>query len=161
MRAHEPSDFLAKLSTDDLPDPREVAVVGLAKANEGSSSVIDFTTSTACGGWLPLPIEIVDSVTHLANVTCKDHEHPLVKVTFKRRNGTKDEVAVLLDLVSQLQTTLARARSEARSRAAIGKLSANASPSDCAIVDLPGGLQICCVVTKPDGSLEVECGGIV
>ena len=126
--------------------------------------MIDFTTSAACGRWLALPIELVDSITHLANMTCKDHEHPLVKVTFKRPQGTNNETAFLLELVSQLQTKLSHAQSDARTRAACGRLTGSAarmSASDCVIAHMPRGLEICCTVERPDGSLEVECGGIV
>ena len=146
MRDHNPDDFVVKLSAGELPVPEEVSVFGMVKPIEGSSSVVSFTKSLKCEEWLSLPTEMVESFTHLKNVTCGDHEHPLVKVKFKRLGDLSQDVAFFAVLYSRMQSSLTRARLDAL---LAGDDSAALS---CEVLKFDGEAVICC-----DG----ECGGIV
>ncbi|MGW0140184.1 hypothetical protein [Streptomyces calvus] len=143
MRDHKPDDFTAKLSKGELPNPEQLTVVGMVKAVEGSSSTVSFTNSLKCEHWLPLPIDIVDSFTHLKNVTCKDHEHPLVKVKFKRPGDLSPEVAFFAVLY---------ARMGARLVALLTVDGGSTTLQGCEVLKFDGEAYICC-----DG----ECGGLV
>ena len=156
MRTHEPGEFLSKLSTNELPDPTQVAIIGLVKADEGSSSAIGFTRSLLCEKWLSLPIEIVESITHLANIACKDHEHLLVRVKFKRPDEGRRDLAFFLSLWSQREASLSHSRRVTPTRFTFRTLI-----SDCAVVHTPEGLEVCCWIDHPDGTYEIECTGVV
>jgi hypothetical protein len=151
MRSYNPAEFLSKLSVNELPDPTEVTIVGLARSDERFPSAIHFTTSLSCDKWLSIPIEIIESIDHLKTITCNDHQHPLVKIKFKRPDEARQDLAFFLNLLSQMQNLLSRALSAARAG------TNSRTPADeCYIVDMPGGLGICCWYGN-----ELDCGGIV
>lgn len=154
MRTYSPTEFLANLSQDELPDPTEVAIAGLVRADEKTPSVIYYSNSLSCEKWLSIPIEIIESIDHLRTVACKDHQHPLVKIKFKRPDEARQDLAFFLNLLSRLQDFIVRSQSAARTgtptrlRDGIG--------GDCAIVSTPDSLDICCV-EGDDDNLEVVC----
>ncbi|MFD3716437.1 hypothetical protein [Streptomyces sp. NPDC058677] len=157
MRAQNPEEFLSKLSANELPEPREMTIVGMVKIDEEDSSVIKLTRSPSCEKWLSLPIAMVESFTHLKNVSCKDHEHPLTIVKLKRPDEARPEMVFLWDLCSQLRSTASRARRGASTRSAFRRYARDAMrQDDCAIVSTPDGLDICCYEEGDNGD-EVVC----
>ncbi len=81
MRSYEPAEFLSSLVSDRLGDPTDLSVHGLVKpSDDGDESALMFTTSLGCEKWIPIPVSSISSVRHIRNVTCKDHEHPLVRL---------------------------------------------------------------------------------
>lgn len=154
MRTYEPAEFSSLLSSDDLPNPEELSVVGMVKAVDGSSSTIEFTNSLSCENWLVLPIDIVDSFTHLRDMKCSDHEHPVVKVKFKRPSEVPPELAFLLSLCIQLQSSFSRALA----RTATGKGGIAPAAVECATGELGGQIVVCC--WPPEGH-PLTCTGVV
>src|SRR5262245_57638283 len=138
MSSLPPGEFLARLTANELPDPVDVTIIGLAKTDEKSSQVIQFSTSLNCGTWLPLPIEIVESVEHVKTVRCKDHSHPLVKIKLKQPDHSRQDLVFLLTLLSQLQTSLSRAVSAARKRT--DAIFDPENCTDCKYVNTPLGV---------------------
>jgi hypothetical protein len=152
MRSYNPAEFVAKLSHNELPDPTELAIVGLVKSEEASPTFLDFSLSPSCEKWLPIPIEMIESIEHLRTIRCKDHEHPVVRVRFKRADEGRNDLAFFMNLLIQLQSLLSR--SPRTARAAAARTGVLAEP--CYIVDTPEGLQVCCYQGD-----ELVCTGMV
>ena len=152
MRSYDPAEFLSKLSANDLPDPTELTIVGLAKSAEASQSLLSFSLSPLCEKWLAIPLELVDSIEHLRTITCKDHEHPVVRIRFKRAAEGRHDLVFFLNVLAQLQGFLSRAPRPSRATAAKARVFAE----PCYIVDTPEGLQVCCYQGD-----ELVCTGMV
>ncbi len=152
MRSYNPTEFLSKLSANELPDPSDLTIVGLAKSEETSRSVLYFSLSPSCEKWLTIPIEIVESIEHLRTITCRDHQHPVVRIRFKQAEEGRNDSAFFMNLLAQLQSFLLRAVRATRTTAV--KAAAFAEP--CYIVDTPQGLQVCCYQGD-----ELVCTGMV
>ncbi|MFJ8532872.1 hypothetical protein [Streptomyces sp. NPDC093591] len=150
MRVHEPSEFLSMLSLSELPDPAEVSVFGIVKVVEGSSEVVDFTTSLRCENWLQLPVEMVDSFTHLKNIPCQDHEHPLVRVKFKQPDEARQDLAFLLKMLSWAQSSSSRLRRRPT------RVTPSEREDGCDVWELGGEYFVCCQYAG-----GVDCTGIV
>ncbi|MFJ9550816.1 hypothetical protein [Streptomyces erythrochromogenes] len=95
----EPREFLRKLREGDLT-PR-IRVIGMVKAGEGESDHILF--SRHCTDWIPIPVDMIQTLEHLDSVQCKDHSHPLAAITF--REPESPEVRVFAGLFSSYQFT--------------------------------------------------------
>jgi hypothetical protein len=152
MRSYDPAQFLSKLSVNELPEPTELTIVGLAKSEGTSPSLLYFSLSPSCERWIPIPTEIVESIEHLKTINCRDHKHPVVRIRFKRVEEGRHDLAFFMNLLAQLQSLLLRA--PRASRATAGKAAAFAEP--CYIVDTPEGLQVCCYQGD-----ELVCTGMV
>jgi hypothetical protein len=156
MKNYESADFLSRLSTNNLPDPTEFSVVGLVKADAEKSSVINFSHSLACVRWLTIPIEIVETIDHLKTVACKDHQHPLVRIKFKRPDEVREDVAFFLTLLSQMQISLARTLKVVSKRNQSKNTRENCADDFCMIWEDSQGVSVCCFHCD-----ELECTGIV
>jgi hypothetical protein len=152
MHTYSPTEFLSKLSVNELSDPTEVAIFGLVKVDENSSSVIHFSNSPSCETWLSIPIEIIESIDHLRFITCKEHQHPIVKIKFKHPDQSRQDLVFLLKLLSQMQNSISRAQIRSRT----GNNLSRPEPEDCEIVNIGGLLYICCW----EGTTYI-CGGFV
>lgn len=79
--AFSAKEFLSRLSKDDFDTP--LTLTGMAKSSEGSSSDFLFVIGTRCGDWVSIPIDLVEHVEVLGTVSCEDHLHQRVTLTFK------------------------------------------------------------------------------
>lgn len=151
MQTYNPTEFLAKLAVNELPNPVKATIFGLVKPNEKSPLLIDFSNSLACEKWLSLPLELVESIEHLKTIKCKDHQHPLVKVIFKQPDEARQDLVFLFGLLSQLISTLSRAAATARKSPTL-----RGFPDACYVIEVGGSFEICCWTDN-----ELDCGGIV
>lgn len=154
MQKFTPSEFLSKLAKDDFAEPATaVAIGGLVKASSSNEREIDFSANLSCTSWVAIPVEIVESITQLQMVTCKDHKHPLVNLTLK--TGTSPETRALVGIVAALQNQLSflARRAPARKR----PMSINNNNVECELVSTDQGLFLCCL----GGSGEVECTDVL
>jgi hypothetical protein len=58
-----------------------IDMVGMVKSSE-KEGFIDFTR-TDCESWVDLPVSAIEQAEHLGQKTCKDHSHPVFKLTLK------------------------------------------------------------------------------
>lgn len=140
MNTYEPSEFIQKLSANDLPDNDEVTIAGLVKPDTETGEVIGFSTSMSCENWLAIPTSMITDITHLRNVKCKDHRHPLVKIRLKQPDAAQTELVFLFGLVSELQRTVARLT---RSKTGGGRVTP-LDFDDCYTVIDNGHVKVCC-----------------
>jgi hypothetical protein len=152
MRTYEPKEFIAKARINELSDPTELVIFGLVKADENDAYIL-FASSPKCADWLPIPSEIIQTIQHLRNAECKDHQHPFVRIVFKRSDEVRPDLALFMTLLSRAQKALALARVAASRNSSMR--------SNCMVVQGGSGLEICCAFDTPDGGLDVECTGMV
>ncbi|WP_369780607.1 hypothetical protein [Streptomyces sp. R33] len=164
MNIYAPSDFVARLANNELTEheagqsveskgAEALEVVGVVKCIEGSSVLIGFSRALGCPriDWIPLPIELLESVTHLRFLSCETVKYPAVRLRFKKPGDRRQDVEFLLGLCTQLKSSAARAfelsGKPLASRRFDGELT-----EGCEILEFDGEVYICC-----DG----ECGGLV
>ena len=138
MTTYGPSEFIQKLASNDLPDDDEVIIAGLVKHE--TDGVMGFSTSTSCENWLAIPTSMIADVTHLRNVKCNDHRHPLVKIRLKRPTAAQADLAFLFGLVSELQRTVARLTRSTTPGGRVTPLDFD----DCYTVIDNGQVKVCC-----------------
>ncbi len=129
MTTYGASEFIEKLSANDLPDNDPdndaVAIAGLVKHD--ADDFLAFSTSLTCESWLAIPTSMVADITHLQNIKCKDHRHPPVTIRLKQPDPAQAELDFLFGLLSEVQRTVARlSRSKTTGGAGEGLLWASA-----------------------------------
>jgi hypothetical protein len=140
MNTYGPSEFIQKLSANELPDNDDVTIAGLVKHDAEAGDVIGFSTSMSCENWLAIPTSMIADITHLRNVKCRDHRHPLVKIRLKQPDAAQSELTFLFGLVSELQRTVARL---SRATTTGGRV-IPFDFDDCYTVIVDGKVQVCC-----------------
>ena len=139
MKTYGPSEFIQKLSANELPDSATpLTIAGLVKHDPGKPDTIQFSTSNSCERWLAIPTAMIEEVTHLQNVKCKDHQHPLVKIKLKPQDPKRADLTFLAGLVSELQSTVARLSLRPKTPAAY------AEGGDCYNLIVGGQCYVCC-----------------
>jgi hypothetical protein len=61
---------------------QSIVRVGMVKQDADNPQALLFSES-GCGGWIKVPIEMIEEVAYLSTATCEDHEHALVQIRFK------------------------------------------------------------------------------
>jgi hypothetical protein len=128
------------MAANDLPDNDGVTIAGLVKHDPGAGDVIAFSASLSCEDWLAVPTSMIADITHLRNVKCKGHRHPLVTSGSSSPIPRRPSWLSWSGLVSELQRAVARLR---RSRANGGSV----TPfdfDDCYTVIDNGKVKVCC-----------------
>jgi len=90
-------EFAKRLSTGQLK--KSIVKVGMAKTNDDSPNTILFAEGRMCAEWISIPVSVIEQVTLLGNVTCRDHEHPLVAIRFKEPDPKNETARVFAELV--------------------------------------------------------------
>jgi hypothetical protein len=138
MQTYTPTDFVAKLSANELPEPLHTTFVGLAKYDREKPQAIQFSWSSSCQQWLTVPMDMIETVHHLGSVPCQDHQHPLVKMTCKRPDESRADLVFLFHMLSQLQGAILRIASASKKGVKI------MSTSDCYWLIVEGQVYVCC-----------------
>jgi len=60
-----------------------VSLVGMVKKSDGKERTIEFSPGGNCSNWVTLPLESIEDVEVIRTVPCKDHTHPLVRLSLK------------------------------------------------------------------------------
>ena len=74
------NDFLDALAQGTLIAP--ITREGIAKPDPNDPQAFLFSEGGACGPWLKVPEQAVESVEFIRVVPCKDHEHPFIVIRF-------------------------------------------------------------------------------
>ena len=108
------ADFVKALSEGSLREP--IVKEGMVKPSENDPNSIQFSEGNTCQNWTKIPVEMIERVELLANIRCKDHQHPLVRLYLKEPPGENKVAAVL----SELLRDGTRTRSSVAARTATG-----------------------------------------
>lgn len=110
-------EFAKALTDGTLNEP--IVKIGMVKKDEGRSSAILFAEGFTCAHWIKIPLDLIEEVKHLSTIQCRDHEHPLVQISFKE--PANQEARVFAQLArgissrpSFAQTSAPASRSAAR-----------------------------------------------
>jgi hypothetical protein len=77
---------------------REVSLLCMVKASDKPDHVS--VTTAGCEQWLEMPARMIEQAEVVGHRSCKDHEHPLVRITLKQSGD--DETQLLAALLGQL-----------------------------------------------------------
>ncbi len=105
MRTYEPSEFVSQLTANKLVEPLDLTLYGLVKADENDSSVLWFSSSLSCEQWMSIPVSLISSVSHIRNVKCKDHHHPLAKIALAEPDREDASAVLFMQLFAQAKAT--------------------------------------------------------
>jgi hypothetical protein len=90
------------LEAHEVPAPG-LMLTGMVRAT-GQSDSIEFTNA-GCNSWMTVPVDMVDQAEHLGYGTCRDHSHPVFRLTLK---DLEDPMArVLASLLRNAQQQVA------------------------------------------------------
>lgn len=84
------------LVNDELSQPG-LELLGMVKASDQKDHV-SFTGS-GCDDWIDIPTKMIEKAERVASSKCKDHSHPVFKLTLKE--STNAEAQVLSELLAQ------------------------------------------------------------
>jgi hypothetical protein len=102
-----PQEFIEKLTRDELTAP--LALTGMVKTAEESSTEVMFAIGSDCAGWTSVPLNMIDNVEVLGVVPCKDHTHHRVRLTFNPPTSPEGTVfAALLNAATTRRQTRTR-----------------------------------------------------
>lgn len=80
-KQYTPAEFIEKLK-GETDHPKPLVFVGMLKAAEDDQHLM-FANGASCTHWTPVPVERIEGIEWISDVPCKDHSHPLVKMTLK------------------------------------------------------------------------------
>lgn len=81
-----------------------IELTGMVKASEKADH-ISFARG-GCETWIDLPTDLIDEAEHLGQRSCKEHMHPVFKITFKE---PKDAVAQIFGSLLTVPTPISLA----------------------------------------------------
>lgn len=148
MRSYEPTEFVSLLASSQLDEPADLTLFGLAKADEYDSSVLLFSFSSSCDKWIPIAVSSISSIRHVRNVTCKDHQHPLVRIELAEPDAEDVTAVLFMRLFAQVKATAAAARMKTFT----GRLAR--MQADCEVYTFDDVPYVCCPPASGSGSWD-------
>jgi hypothetical protein len=88
-----------------------LSVVGMVDDLDTDDGGIKFTTDPGCGRWVEVPTRMIDKLEFLQTVRCRDHAHPLVRLTLKEPKSP--DAKVFAALAANMATSPAMSAEEA------------------------------------------------
>ncbi|MFH8387666.1 hypothetical protein ACH4E7_43450 [Kitasatospora sp. NPDC018058] len=95
-KVYSPQEFFAR---NDLGAP--LVLTGMVKKEENDDQFVSFAVGTSCSNWRRVPADAIEGIEHLRDISCQDHMHPLVNVSFKRPQS--DEGLLFASLTSDMK----------------------------------------------------------
>ena len=71
-----------------------IELTGMVKSSEKKGQVC-FTRS-GCTNWVDLPIGMIEEAEKIGKNTCKDHSHPVMRITFKKPENPESQIFLAL-----------------------------------------------------------------
>lgn len=136
MRTYEPSEFISQLAANQLVEPVDLTLYGLVKVDENDSSVLCFSSSLSCEQWISIPVSLISSVAHVRNVKCKDHQHPLAKITLAEPNREDVSAVLFMQLFAQVRANAPATRTVTSSK--------NRARQACEVLTFDDVPYLCC-----------------
>jgi hypothetical protein len=95
-RKYTPAEFIEKLK-QPVDSPKTNAFIGMLQAAQDDRQLL-FAMGVSCANWVHVPIERIESIEQITVVPCKDHTHPLVRLTL---NAPETEEAMMYAALAQ------------------------------------------------------------
>jgi hypothetical protein len=93
-----PADFLKAISSGKLQS--SIRIQGMVKVEEKEKNILYFSPQSNCSRWIKIPLQLIENIEHIANITCKDHQHPFVAMTLKRPGEKDTDAKIYAELLS-------------------------------------------------------------
>lgn len=91
--------------------PEVTELLAMVKKSEQAGNVS--ITTSGCEEWIDIPTEMIEEAEIVGRSPCRDHEHPLVRITLKAPSGPESELlAALLRQATRAQRTPPQALSQ-------------------------------------------------
>lgn len=88
---------LEKALTEGTLTQAQTPLTGMVKPSEKSGHVS--FTQAGCDTWVDLPTDMIERADHVGQHPCRDHSHPVMRVTLKEPKDPKGKI--LLALLAQ------------------------------------------------------------
>jgi hypothetical protein len=112
-KTYSASEFIEKLKKDDFGST-SLVYMGMVKAAEDNQHLM-FANNLDCSNWVAIPTDIIENIEFVRLVPCKDHQHPLVRMTIKEPSSEEAKMfAALSRSVSPSIVPMAGMRSQVR-----------------------------------------------
>lgn len=92
---------LEKALTEGALTQAQATLIGMVKPSEKSGHVS--FSQAGCDKWVDLPTDMIERADQEGQRTCRDHSHPVMKITFKEPKNSTGKV--LLELLSQSEVS--------------------------------------------------------
>lgn len=80
-RKYSPAEFIERLKNEEF-NSKPLIFVGVLKAAEDEQHLM-FANGAYCNNWTSIPVDAIESIELISVIPCKDHSHPLVRLTMK------------------------------------------------------------------------------
>jgi hypothetical protein len=94
------SEFVEKLKSEDFGSA-SLVYTGMLKNAEDDQHLV-FANNMDCSNWTEIPIDIIENIEFMQLVPCKDHKHPLVRMTIKE--PTSEEAKMFASLARSVSS---------------------------------------------------------
>lgn len=93
-------EFAKALSLGQLKTP--IVRIGMVKSGDSPNAIL-FAEGRICDEWIRIPVSVIEQVTFLGKVACRDHRHPLVGIQFKEPDAKNEAACVFAELARRTQ----------------------------------------------------------
>jgi hypothetical protein len=73
--------------------------VGMVKPCDQDAYALMFAEGASCEHWVKIPLDMIESIEHLGDAPCVDHQHPRVRLHLKDAPPESREAAVYASLL--------------------------------------------------------------
>ncbi|WP_406694206.1 hypothetical protein V5E97_24375 [Singulisphaera sp. Ch08] len=101
FKAAEFIKAMAEGTLDPLRPKGPIVMLGMAMQAEEAPEAIRFSVGGSCSTWIRIPANQIEKVEHISDVQCKDHQHPLVQITFREPAELDSAARVYYELIRQ------------------------------------------------------------
>lgn len=106
------SDFIKALGTGRFQ--RTIELQGMVKQGVDANTLM-FSISTDCTQWATIPVNLIEGeVLVIDTVPCRDHSHPLVRISLKFPDEQDQVALAFADLLSQFMRLMSTRRIDQR-----------------------------------------------
>jgi hypothetical protein len=79
---------------DDKLGAAAVPLTGMVKKAEKIGHIA--FTRAGCDTWVDIPVEMIEHAEHVGQQTCKDHTHPIMRLTLKTSDNPEQQILMAL-----------------------------------------------------------------
>jgi hypothetical protein len=85
------------LRNDTLTPSAGLVITAMVKRSEQDGHIS--VTTGGCDAWIEIPTDMIDKAEHVGDNACRDHSHPVLRITLREAEGR--EARMFADLLGQ------------------------------------------------------------
>ncbi len=98
-KIYKARDFVKQLNAGTLSKP--VTLTGMVK-DQDNADVLFFSGSGKCEKWIEIPVDSIEGVEYIEHAQCRDHTHPIVRVSLNLEDSKAASSAFLVNVIHEL-----------------------------------------------------------